>query len=150
MDAPSAKKTPAAPPESGDSSDIAGIVNVLIEVANNTRQNAYAPYSGYRVGAALLTSQGNVYGGCNVENASYGISLCAERAAVAKAVSEGERDFEAIVVVTDDGGTPCGACRQFLREFGEDIIVILADKRGRYRITTVGELLPEAFVLNSK
>ena len=76
--------------------------------------------------------------------------LCAERAAVAKAVSEGERDFEAIVVVTDDGGTPCGACRQFLREFGEDIIVILADKRGRYRITTVGELLPEAFVLNAE
>jgi cytidine deaminase len=69
---------------------------------------------------------------------------------VVKAVSEGERSFEAIAVVTDDGASPCGACRQFLREFGADIVVIMADKRGRYRITTVGDLLPDAFVLNGE
>src|SRR5689334_10164377 len=75
-------------------------INVLIEVASNTRRNAYAPYSGYRVGAALLTATGNVYAGCNVENAAYGMTICAERAAVVKAISEGEREFDAIAVVT--------------------------------------------------
>ncbi len=120
---------------------------MLLEVAEQTRQLAHAPYSGYRVGAALLAASGNVYGGCNVENASYGISICAERTAYVKAVSEGERKFLAVAVVTDDAGTPCGACRQFMAEFGLDTVVILADKRGRYTQTTVGELLPRAFVL---
>jgi cytidine deaminase len=118
---------------------------VLIEVASNARTYAYAPYSGYKVGSALLTASGNVYGGCNVENASYGISICGERTAAVKAISEGERDFLAIAVVTDDGGSPCGACRQFLSEFGKDIVVILADKRGKYIQTSVGDLLPRAF-----
>jgi cytidine deaminase len=97
------------------------------------------------VGAALLAKSGRVYTGCNVENASYGLSICAERTAVFKAVSEGERDFEAMAVVTDKGVTPCGACRQVLLEFGEDIQVIVADETGGYRVFGLQELLPEAF-----
>jgi cytidine deaminase len=123
------------------------VVQVLLEVARNARKNAYAPYSRYRVGSALLAASGNVYAGCNIENASYGISLCSERTAYAKAISEGERDFVAIAVMTDDAGTPCGACRQFMAEFGPETIVVLADKKGAFTATTVGRLLPEAFVL---
>lgn len=122
-------------------------MQVLLEVAKNARKNAYVPYSRYRVGSALLAASGNVYAGCNVENASYGVSLCSERTAYAKAISEGERDFIAIAVMTDDAGTPCGACRQFMAEFGLDTIVILADKKGKFTLTTVGRLLPDAFVL---
>lgn len=118
---------------------------MLIEVADNTRTNAHVPYSGYRVGAALLTEDGEVFGGCNVENASYGVSICAERTAYVKAVSEGAREFVAIAVVTDDGGSPCGACRQFMSEFGLETVVLLADKTGTYETTTVGALLPRAF-----
>ena len=121
---------------------------MLLEVAKNARKNAYVPYSHYQVGAALLGASGNVYAGCNVENASYGISICGERTAFVKAVSEGEREFLAIAVMTDDAGSPCGACRQFMAEFGLDTLVILADKKGNYRVTSVGELLPDAFVLN--
>lgn len=139
---PAAKRTakPARvlPPE---------ISRVLVEVARNMRVNAHVPYSGYQVGAALLGASGLVYGGCNVENASYGLSICAERTAFVKAISEGERAFVAIVVATDDGGTPCGACRQFMAEFGLETTVILVDKRGRQKIYTVGDLLPDAFVL---
>jgi len=120
---------------------------VLIEMAKNARKRAYAPYSGYRVGAALLSVRGEVYTGCNVENAAYGQSICAERGAVMKAVSEGERKFDVIAIVTEDGGSPCGACRQFLSEFSDDIMVIMADRRGRYTLTTIGELLPMAFKL---
>jgi cytidine deaminase len=127
--------------------EVETVINVLIEIAKNTRENAYAPYSGYRVGAALLTLDGTVYGGCNVENAAYGMSICAERTAVVKAISEGVREFEAIAVVTENAGTPCGACRQFLSEFGSDIMVILADTSGNYTLATVGELLPHAFQL---
>ena len=119
----------------------------MLEVAKNARKNAYVPYSHYQVGAALLGVSGNVYAGCNVENASYGLSICGERTAFVKAVSEGEREFLAIAVLTDDAGSPCGACRQFMAEFGLDTIVILANKKGDYRVTTVGELLPDAFVL---
>jgi cytidine deaminase len=133
--------------EAREQAGIRADINVLIEVARNTRKNAYAPYSGYAVGAALLTASGAVYGGCNVENAAYGMSICAERAAVVKAVSRGETEFDAIVVVTADGATPCGACRQVLAEFGDDIAVIMADEQGHYRITTSGELLPYAFSL---
>ena len=124
------------------------VVAVLLEVAQNTRKNAYVPYSTYKVGAALLGVTGNVFSGCNVENASYGLAICAERSAFVKAISEGERDFVAIAVVTDDGGTPCGACRQFMAEFGLETIVILANKKGAYTLHTVGSLLPNAFVLN--
>ncbi len=120
----------------------------LIAKAMEARKKAYAPYSHFAVGAALLARSGRVYTGCNVENASYGLSICAERTAVFKAVSEGEREFEALAVVTDKGVTPCGACRQVLMEFGDDIQVIVADVTGRYRVFGLQELLPEAF--NSK
>ena len=117
----------------------------LIAKAMEARGKAYAPYSDFAVGAALLARSGRVYTGCNVENASYGLSICAERTAVFKAVSEGERDFEAIAVVTEKGVTPCGACRQVLLEFGEDIQVTVADETGGYRVFGLQELLPEAF-----
>ncbi len=121
------------------------VILVLLEVAANVRKMAHAPYSRYKVGAALLAGSGNVYAGCNVENASYGLSICAERTAYVKAVSDGEREFLAIAVVSDNGGSPCGACRQFMAEFGLDSIVILSDKKGNYSITTVSQLLPDAF-----
>ena len=117
----------------------------LIAKAMEAREKAHAPYSHFAVGAALLARSGRVYTGCNVENASYGLSICAERTAVFRAVSEGERDFEAIAVVTENGVTPCGACRQVLMEFGEDIQVIVADETGGYRVFGLQELLPEAF-----
>jgi cytidine deaminase len=117
----------------------------LIAKAMEARKKAYAPYSHFAVGAALLARSGRIYTGCNVENASYGLSVCAERVAVFKAVSEGERDFEAMAVVTENGVTPCGACRQVLMEFGDNIQVIVADEAGGYRVFTLRELLPEAF-----
>jgi len=117
----------------------------LIRQAAAAREGAYAPYSGYKVGAALLTAAGQVYVGCNVENAVYPLSMCAERTAVFKAVCQGERAFEAIAVVTENGGTPCGACRQVLREFGEETLVLIADEAGNWRETTVAELLPDSF-----
>jgi len=117
----------------------------LITQARAAREQAYAPYSGYRVGAALLGKSGRVYTGCNVENAVYPLVICAERTAVVKAVSEGEREFTAIAVVTENGGSPCGSCRQTLREFGEDIVVLIADVAGNYCETTVAELLPASF-----
>ena len=117
----------------------------LIAKAMEAREKAHAPYSHFAVGAALLCKSGRVYTGCNVENASYGLSVCAERVAVFKAVSEGERDFEALAVVTEKGVTPCGACRQVLMEFGENIQVIVADGVGEYRVFGLQELLPEAF-----
>lgn len=117
----------------------------LIRRAAAAREQAYAPYSGYKVGAALLTASGRVYAGCNVENAVYSLTTCAERAAVFKAACDGERDFEAIAVVTENGGAPCGSCRQVLREFGEETLVLIADVEGNYRQTTVGGLLPDSF-----
>jgi cytidine deaminase len=120
-------------------------IQVLIGVARNMRERAYAPYSGYPVGAALLTAYGSVYGGCNVENAAYGATICAERSAVVKAVGMGEREFAAIAVVTEDGGTPCGECRQVLSEFGNDTVVIIADVHGQYSIVDINDLLPFSF-----
>ena len=118
----------------------------LIAAAIEARQWVYAPYSDYPVGAALLSESGRVYEGVNVENASYPLTICAERVAVFKAVSEGERDFRAIAVVTKNGGSPCGACRQVLAEFGLDTIVLIADETGStVEETTVRELLPGAF-----
>lgn len=118
----------------------------LIQQALEVRQNAYVPYSHYHVGAALLTSSGNIYKGCNVENAAYPTSMCAERVAVFKAVSEGEHEFEAIAVVTSNGGTPCGSCRQVLAEFGLHTVVIIADEKGQVRYeASLSELLPGAF-----
>ena len=118
----------------------------LIELAQAARLKAYAPYSNYKVGAALVTPSGQFFTGCNVENAAYPTSLCAERVAVFKAVSEGERKFAAIAVVTSNGGTPCGSCRQVMAEFGLDTVVLIADADGKLRQeTSVAELLPGAF-----
>ncbi len=118
----------------------------LIARALAVRQWAYAPYSHYQVGAALLAGSGKFYDGCNVENAAYGSSICAERTALVKAVSEGERQFEAVAVVTDNGGSPCGSCRQMLAEFGLSMKVLLINKEGTLlRETTLAELLPDAF-----
>ncbi len=118
----------------------------LIDMANAAREHAYAPYSKYAVGAALRTKSGRVYTGVNIENAAYPTGICAERVAVFKAVSEGEREFDVIAVVTDNGGSPCGSCRQVLAEFGLDTAVLIADGSGKLvKTTTVGELLPDAF-----
>lgn len=117
----------------------------LIRRAIAVRERAYAPYSRYTVGAALLGQSGRTYTGCNVENAVYPLCMCAERVAVFKAVSEGEGEFVALAVATENGGSPCGACRQVLREFGQDIVVLIADAEGNYREATVAELLPDSF-----
>lgn len=118
----------------------------LIELANEARRRAYAPYSKYNVGAALRTRSGRVFTGVNVENAAYPASICAERTAIFKAVSEGEHDFEVIAVVTDNGGFPCGSCRQVLAEFGLETIVLIANGKNQLmQQTSVSELLPEAF-----
>jgi cytidine deaminase len=120
----------------------------LVALAVQARQRAYAPYSNFPVGAALLGRSGRVFTGCNVENAAYPLTTCAERTAVTKAVSEGESSFEAIAVVTATGATPCGACRQILREFGGpdgDLRVIVADLEGNNRIYTIDQLLPASF-----
>lgn len=119
----------------------------LIEKALEVRQNAYAPYSNYQVGAALLSKSGKTFTGVNVENAAYPDSICAERSAIFSAVSAGERDFEAIAVATRNGGTPCGSCRQVMSEFGLDIEVFLVDEKGNLVLhSTVEDLLPGAFL----
>lgn len=118
---------------------------VLIQAAIEARQQAYAPYSHYAVGAALLAENGRFYTGCNVENVSYGLTICAERTAVVKMVSEGVRQIEAIVVCTENAGSPCGACRQVLAEFAGDVPVWLVDKHGNGRETTLFTLLPDHF-----
>lgn len=118
----------------------------LIEAARKTQPTAYAPYSKYNVGAALLTKSGKVYLGANIENAAYPTSICAERVAVFKAVSEGEREFAGIAVVTRDGGTPCGSCRQVLAEFSLDAQVLIANEAGDVVMEgSVLDLLPGAF-----
>ncbi|MFC2046128.1 cytidine deaminase [Chloroflexota bacterium] len=120
----------------------------LVELARQAREEAYAPYSAFPVGAALLGKSGRVFTGCNVENASYSLGTCAERAALFKAVSEGEREFEAIAVVSSTGATPCGACRQVLSEFGGPagaLRVVVADAASSVRSFTIAGLLPEGF-----
>ena len=118
----------------------------LVQAAIHARQWAYAPYSKYSVGAALLTSSGRTYDGANVENAAYPSSMCAERVAIFKAVSQGERQFEAIAVVTRDGGSPCGACRQVISEFGLETVLLIANEQGEIlQEITVDKLLPGAF-----
>ncbi|MFQ5886559.1 MAG: cytidine deaminase [Anaerolineae bacterium] len=118
----------------------------LVALAKEARKKAYAPYSHFAVGAALLAESGQVYAGCNVENASYGLSVCAERVALFKAVSAGEQRFKAIAVVTETMATSCGSCRQVLAEFGGDELqVIIAAPEGQMEIYTLGELLPASF-----
>ena len=117
----------------------------LLKRAIEAREYAYAPYSHYRVGAALLTKSGKIYTGCNIENVAYTPSNCAERTAIFKAVSEGERDFKAIAVATINGVAPCGVCRQVMREFGPDLIVIIGNLKGEYQVLTLPDLLPQSF-----
>ena len=117
----------------------------LVRAAREAREHAYAPYSHFRVGAALLTRSGRVFTGVNVENASYGLSVCAERVAAFNAVAAGEREFEAIAVVTGNGVMPCGACRQVLAEFGPDMRIIVADAEGNSRTYRLPDLLPGRF-----
>lgn len=119
----------------------------LINQADEVKQNAYVPYSHFRVGAALLTKSGKIYTGCNVENASYSPTICAESSAIVKAVSEGEREYSAVAVISDseDYTSPCGVCRQRIFEFGDDIDVIMANKNGDYKVYKISELLPEGF-----
>ena len=118
----------------------------LIRKAQEARKLAYAPYSKYPVGAAVLTDDGQIVTGCNIENAAYPSGLCAERVAIFKAVSEGEREFTAIVVMTDNAGTPCGSCRQVMSEFGLETQVLIVDGAGQVHIdTNVEKLLPTAF-----
>lgn len=128
-------------------------IQILIEKALCARENAYAPYSSFWVGAALLTVGGNIYMGCNIENSSYPAGICAERTAFAKAVSEGEREFCAIAIAgyknNEEPGTfcyPCGICRQFMAEFCKpDFQVISVKSREEYEIHTLGELIPCSF-----
>ena len=124
----------------------------LIDKAKEARERAYAPYSCFQVGAALLTKKGNLYLGCNVENGSYGLTLCAERAAIASAVAGGEKEFEALAIVAETEGliTPCGACRQFIYEFSSTLTILTANLSGTYRQMRVMDLLPEAFELKGK
>jgi len=118
----------------------------LIAIATDVRENAHAPYSGFRVGAALLTSDGSVVPGCNVENSSYSLTCCAERSAVFAAVTAGHTDFAAIAIVADGNAVPpCGACRQVLSEFNPSLPIILTDQHGNPRILTLTNLLPEPF-----
>ncbi len=121
-------------------------VKRLLEMARKARENAYAPYSNFKVGAALLTESGEIFTGCNVENSSYGLSVCAERVALFKAVSEGYRKFKALAVVADTERPvpPCGACRQVLWEFG-DIDIIMSNLKGDVKVMKLSELLPEGF-----
>lgn len=119
----------------------------LISLAIKSRQIAYAPYSNFLVGAALLTVDGSIYTGCNVENTSYGLCICAERTAICKAVSEGHQEFQAIAVAANPFATPCGACRQFIVEFGKQIEVIAVDANNPEHVKNwvIEELIPENF-----
>ncbi|WP_350342483.1 cytidine deaminase [Proteinivorax tanatarense] len=127
-------------------------VEKLIAKAKEAMENAYVPYSKYPVGAALLTEDGNIYSGCNIENASYGLTNCAERTGIFKAVSEGYRNFEAIAIICKGQlkASPCGACRQVIAEFlHKDSPVVLANEDGEYTLTNVEGLLPGAFTTKS-
>lgn len=119
----------------------------LIDIATGVRENAYAPYSDFRVGAAVETDTGNVYTGCNVESASYGLTVCAERVAIWKGISRGEKRFGriAVVVDTEELTPPCGVCRQIIWEFCGDVPVILANLHGKTETVMMSELLPRAF-----
>jgi len=118
----------------------------LLSAAEEIKQSAYVPYSKFHVGAALLTKSGKVYTGCNIENASYGATCCAERVAIFKAVSDGETEFMAIAISGDSEYTyPCGICRQVMVEFSPDMLVIVGDSKGDYKEHTASSLLPELF-----
>lgn len=122
----------------------------LIEIAKQARAKASAPFSNFKVGAVLVGKMGETFTGCNIENASYGLTMCAERVAIFKAISEGAKDFQKIVVVadTDDLTPPCGACRQIIWEFCGDIEIILANLHGKTETFQMKELFPRAFDAN--
>jgi cytidine deaminase len=124
----------------------------IIEAALAVRERAYAPYSAFRVGAAVLTASGKVYAGCNVENASFGLTLCAERVALATAVAAGDKQLVALAVASAGGATPCGACRQFAAEFRSDLPVLVVDATAPDRVyeTSLSELLPKQFQLRQQ
>ena len=119
----------------------------LVTAARQARESAYAPFSNFRVGAALRAISGKIFGGCNVENATYGLTVCAERIAIFKAISEGERGFDAIAVVTDTDilTPPCGACRQLIWEFCGDVPVVLSNLKGKSETIQMRELFPRPF-----
>lgn len=119
----------------------------LIRAARQVRENAHAPFSNFRVGAAVRAKSGRIFTGCNVENASYGLTLCAERVAIFKAISEGERGFDGIAVVTDAGTLtpPCGACRQIIWELCGEVPVVMANLEGKVEVESSGGLLPRPF-----
>ena len=119
----------------------------LIRAAKTARESAHAPFSNFKVGAALRTTTGKVFGGCNVENATYGLTVCAERVAIFKAISEGERKFDAIAVVTDTDTLtpPCGACRQLIWEFCGDVPVIMSNLKGNVETFRMSQLFPKPF-----
>ncbi len=120
----------------------------LVEKALETKKFAYVPYSGFHVGAAVLTPDGRIFTGCNVENASYGAAICAERTAIVKAISEGETKISAIAITSDSDSLtfPCGICRQVIAEFAaSDIQLICADKNGNYKEYSMNDILPNAF-----
>ncbi len=119
----------------------------LIQSALDAQRQAYCPYSKFPVGAALRTATGNIFQGTNVENASFGLTICAERVAASSAVAAGEREFSAIVVVSQGGASPCGACRQFLAEFNPKLSIVMVDSLQQHEIheTTLSQLLPENF-----
>lgn len=121
--------------------------DLLIEAAKQARENAHAPYSNFRVGAALRSTSGRIFSGCNVENASYGLTMCAERVAIFKGISEGERGFSALAVVTDADllTPPCGACRQLIWEFCGDIPVTIANLKGQTDVMQMKDLFPRPF-----
>ncbi len=127
-------------------------IDELVATARQARSMAYAPYSGFKVGAALQTKEGRIFSGCNVENTTYGLSICAERVVITKAVSEGEKDFVRLAVVSDHDNpiSPCGACRQFMLEFDPEMEVVMVGQNGNHRIMTVAELLPHYFMRRNK
>jgi cytidine deaminase len=120
--------------------------NRLVTAAVNARLNAYAPYSEFKVGAAVVADSGRIFTGCNIENASYGLTVCAERIAIFKAISEGDKRVKALVLCLEGSTSPCGACRQVIHEFGPGIPILTCDPQGKLiRETTLDRLLPEAF-----
>lgn len=123
------------------------VIKRLIQEGIKARKNTYSPYSKFPVGAAVLAGSGKYYGGCNVENASYGLTCCAERTAIFRAVASGEKKIRAISVVYDKKayGSPCGACRQVIREFGKEMPIIQATLTGKYKIISLNDLLPDSF-----
>lgn len=120
---------------------------LLIKIAMEAREKSYSPYSNFKVGAAVYTKSGKIFTGCNIESASYSPTICAERVAVSKCISEGYKDIEKIAVVGSDKSIsfPCGVCRQFILEFGRDIKIICAKNIDSYKVYTIAELMPNGF-----